>query len=76
MSHHKRNDSGFYLLIAWLFIAMAILYVYVFFEPLSMYITWTINEGDPLNDWLTHLPVFSRPVVRYLGEIIAYFVGG
>ena len=37
---------------------------------LGRYLTFTITEGDYLNDWLSHLPSFLRPAVLAIGTII------
>lgn len=38
---------------------------------LLRYLAFVIVEGDPLNDWLTHLPVDLAPHVEVVGDFIA-----
>ncbi len=38
---------------------------------LARYLSFTAAEGDPLNDWLTHLPVIIRPAMFILGNLLA-----
>lgn len=42
-------------------------------SALGKYFGMVIDEGDPLNDWLTHLPVPMRGVVQGIGEMIVWF---
>lgn len=42
---------------------------------LLKYIAWTIVEGDPLNDWVTHLPVEWQQTVIEIGTLIAATIG-
>lgn len=35
------------------------------------YITFVIEDGDWLNDWLTHIPETVRLYVRIVGYILA-----
>lgn len=36
------------------------------------YIIFTIQEGDALNDWLTHLPEVFQPIAKAIGDIITW----
>lgn len=38
---------------------------------LVRYFTFTMHEGDWLNDWLTHLWPIMQPACAFLGRIIA-----
>lgn len=42
---------------------------------LVRYIAAVVDDGDYLNDWLTHLPLHWRPVVQELGEALAVIFG-
>jgi hypothetical protein len=39
------------------------------------YLAAVLDDGDYLNDWLTHLPAIVRPVVLALGQLIAAVAG-
>jgi len=41
--------------------------------PLSKYILAVVEDGDYLNDWLTHLPEPIQGVVKAIGKVIAWF---
>jgi hypothetical protein len=44
--------------------------------PLTRYLAAVLDDGDYLNDWLTHLPVSMIAAVQTLGELIARIAGG
>jgi hypothetical protein len=44
--------------------------------PLARYLAAVLDDGDYLNDWLTHLPVSMAVAVQTLGELIARIVEG
>lgn len=43
------------------------------FVDLARYIISTAREGDNLNDWLSNLPSFLRPVAKALGDVVVVF---
>jgi len=40
-------------------------------ESFSLYIGAVLEDGDYLNDWLTHLPTAIQPAVEKFGEMVA-----
>ena len=44
-------------------------------QSLGSYLSEVVADGDPLNDWLTHLPEPIQPAVMALGQLVAA-VGG
>jgi TP901 family phage tail tape measure protein len=42
------------------------------FSSLGSYFRAVVEDGDYLNDWLTHLPAWLQPVVEWLGQAIAW----
>lgn len=40
-------------------------------EALANYFSFVLMEGDPLNDFLGNIPESLRPIVQWLGELIA-----
>ena len=44
------------------------------FAVLREYFIAVVEDGDYMNDWLTHLPSFIRPVVEWVGYLTAKFI--
>lgn len=42
------------------------------FSSLGNYFRAVVEDGDYLNDWLTHLPAWLQPVVEWLGRAVAW----
>lgn len=42
------------------------------FSSLGNYFRAVVEDGDYLNDWLTHLPAWLQPVVEWLGQAVAW----
>ena len=34
------------------------------------YLYFVVADGDWLNDWLTHMPMWLRPIMEYIGKVI------
>ena len=41
----------------------------------ARYFAIVIEDGDWLNDWLTHMPVMIRPLIAAIGQLIALLIG-
>jgi ABC-type transporter Mla subunit MlaD len=44
-------------------------------RSLGSYLGAVAEDGDYLNDWLTHLPEPIQPAVQALGQLVAAFTG-
>jgi hypothetical protein len=44
-------------------------------NPIVEYFRIVIEDGDWLNDWLTHLPENVRAIVSWIGYLIAMLIG-
>lgn len=42
---------------------------------LIYYFAAIVQDGDYLNDWLTHLPEIVRPLILFLGTLLATLLG-
>lgn len=42
---------------------------------LFYYVLAILEDGDYLNDWLTHVPFFVRPGVEFIGHWLALLTG-
>lgn len=42
---------------------------------LLYYFIGIIQDGDYLNDWLTHLPTILQPIILAIGHILATMLG-
>jgi hypothetical protein len=42
-------------------------------SALIQYLAAVLDDGDYLNDWLTHLPTVIRPTVQLIGYLLAAF---
>lgn len=40
---------------------------------IGRFVMAVVESGDPLNDWLTHLPPAIQPVMQKFGEMIVFF---
>lgn len=38
---------------------------------IERYLRYALETGDPLNDWLTHLPSYLWPLLIHLGQLLA-----
>lgn len=41
------------------------------FSAIRDYVLFTLDEGDYLNDMLTHVPVIVRPILEAFGHLLA-----
>lgn len=44
-------------------------------QAIINYLTHVIEDGDELNDWLTHMPVEIRPIMQLIGFVIQLVLG-
>lgn len=44
-------------------------------ETIRLYFLALLDDGDYLNDWLTHMPVWLASVVVVIGQFIAGVLG-
>lgn len=44
-------------------------------DALREYFGIVVSDGDWLNDWLTHLPEFLRPIVAMVGYLLSLILG-
>lgn len=40
-------------------------------QAFILYMQAVIQDGDYLNDWLTHLPTWAQPTVETIGHTVA-----
>lgn len=43
------------------------------FRDLARYIGAVVSTGDPMNDWLSHLPGIVQPAAKAVGDLVGWF---
>lgn len=44
-------------------------------EAILRYLMFVIEDGDELNDWITHVPEWMQPILILIGTIIQAILG-
>src|SRR5690606_13993427 len=48
--------------------------LFTHFDTLRKYFSVILEDGDYMNDWLTHFPESWRPWIQVIGEVIAKLI--